>query len=220
MPPLTLAVIQHHTAEDIGRISRWADGHQHQLQTFYAPENRLPNLDIFDGLIILGGPMNVADNPIWMQREREVITCAINRNMPVLAICLGAQLLASSLGAKIYPLSSAELGWKPIHFKTAKFPSMIVPQWHEQGFIFDKQKSTSLSIDIEACSSLCKQQIFRHQRQLGMQFHPEWDEPQIQKLRAAFSTECPFHDINNSQRQNILEQWLFKELDQLFGEIS
>lgn len=238
----SIAVIQHHQAEGAGRIAIWANINHQQLQYFFAPDEELPNLDDFDGLIILGGPMDVVDNPMWMQQERELIVEAVNKNLPLLAICLGSQLLASVLGAKLYPLSTPELGWKNIKFyftdedndssyELLKGQTLSVPQWHYQGFLFEltecpskamriaKKTSIQLSpIHIEAQSSLCKQQIFRHQRQLGLQFHPEWDEAQLQQLQLFFKEDCPFIAISQPLVQQRIEQWFFSELNHLFQD--
>ncbi|WP_153916002.1 type 1 glutamine amidotransferase [Shewanella sp. TC10] len=211
MQKLTLAVIHHHPAEGAGRITDWANIYGHQLVHFMAPNNELPNLMNVDGLIILGGPMDVVENPAWMQAEQTLIKQAVNENMPIIGICLGAQLLASTLGAKLHALPEPELGWLPI--KLVDNQVMQVPQWHYQGFKFCDSK-----VSITANSTAWPQQMFVHQRQVGIQFHPEWNAEQIQQLQHAFGDTCPF-DTDEAlvfDAQNQLEQWFFKLMSQMF----
>ncbi|MDO6775138.1 MULTISPECIES: type 1 glutamine amidotransferase [unclassified Shewanella] len=223
MAVLSLAVIQHHTAEGPGRIQDWCDHHGHQLSCFMAPADVLPKLTDFDGLIILGGPTDVVENPPWMQAELSLITDAIKIDMPILAICLGAQLLATTLGARIYPSEKPELGWLEIELtkEAVTTGKLVVPQWHFYGFDFsqaEQEKRMINPVSIEARSALCEQQVFRHQRQLGVQFHPEWDETQILRLIEHFKHECPF--IKHEQQilpQQALRQWLSRELSILFA---
>ena len=211
---LRLAIIQHHSAEGVGRIADWSDSHQHQLTHFMAPNSELPKLADIDGLIILGGPMDVIDNPPWMQKELALIKQAVQMDMPILGICLGAQLLASTLGASLNTLSTPELGWQTIQFATGH--SMQVPQWHYQGFNFTESK-----VKISARSMNWPQQIFHYQRQVGVQFHPEWNTKQIKKLQQAFGKDCPF-DVNNEKDELIqsaqkeLEEWFYHLLDSTF----
>ncbi|MDO6612004.1 gamma-glutamyl-gamma-aminobutyrate hydrolase family protein [Shewanella sp. 1_MG-2023] len=211
MSNLTIAIIQHHPAEGAGRIADWASIEGHTLVHFMAPNNCLPRLDEIDGLIILGGPMDVVDSPCWMQAELALINQAVQRNMPILGICLGAQLLASTLGASLSPLKKPELGWQRVLFDNNQL--LQVPQWHYQGFNF-----TDAAVTITASSSLWPQQMFHHQRQVGVQFHPEWDTAQIVQLQLAFGDDCPF---NNNDGQMLsaqlqLDTWLNNLLNRMF----
>ncbi|WP_144211643.1 type 1 glutamine amidotransferase [Shewanella donghaensis] len=232
MATLSLAVIQHHPAEGPGRIQDWCKNHGHTLTCFMAPADVLPKLTDFDGLIILGGPTDVVENPPWMQAELNLITDAININMPILAICLGAQLLATALGARVYPLEKPELGWLEIELtkEAVTANKLVVPQWHFYGFDFSQPEQEKRMIDpvsIEARSALCEQQIFRHQRQLGLQFHPEWDDTQILQLIESFNDECPFTteivqakpcgEMSKLQlQQQLLAMWFMPLLDSIF----
>ncbi len=214
MRKLKLVIIQHHPAEGAGRITGWADNHQHQITLFMAPHSELPKLADIDGLIILGGPMDVIDNPPWMQEELALIKQAVQLDMPILGICLGAQLLASTLGASLDTLSTPELGWQTVKLSTDH--SMLVPQWHYQGFNFTESK-----VKIRASSMSWPQQVFHHQRQIGVQFHPEWNAKQIKALQQAFGEDCPF-DVNSEKDELIqsaqkeLEEWFYHLLNSTF----
>lgn len=229
MVSLSLAIIQHHQAEGPGRISDWCKLSGHKITRFMAPDGCLPDLNQFDGIIILGGPMDVEDNPRWMQKERSLIHSAIEINKPLIGICLGSQLLASVLGAKIYPLKQAELGWYDLRVNAnvcsaslanKNLINLAVPQWHYFGFNFDSHLAplTHKSVEIKAYSSLCPQQVFRHQQQYGIQFHPEWDAVQLAYLQQAFSEQCP-EDLYAKSRMNEqtqLQHWFFNLLDTVF----
>ncbi|WP_394130789.1 type 1 glutamine amidotransferase [Shewanella maritima] len=229
----TLMVLQHHEAEGIGRIGLWAKQHQWQVISHMAPElftqlgqhpatfDRQWRQQIaqVDGLIILGGPTNVQDNPPWMAIERQCIRIALAEHLPIFAICLGAQLVAAELGAQIKPLAKAELGWQSIDFTHADSPSIKVLQWHEYGFEFSPTQHNNIAI--EASSQGWPQQIYRLPKVMGVQFHPEWDLAQIGKLKQAFGQTCPFDLSSKASEQATIEHWLFNQLDQLFiGQAS
>ncbi|MEZ9539321.1 type 1 glutamine amidotransferase [Shewanella sp. 10N.286.51.B8] len=221
MAALSLAAIKHHSAEGPGRIQDWCDSHGHQLTCFMAPLGALPKLTNFDGLIILGGPTDVANNPAWMQAELELIKDAIDIDMPILAICLGAQLLATALGASLYKLEQPELGWHEVKLLSNGLvaETLMVPQWHFYGFDFNQQAQENKpmkQVSIEASSVLCHQQAFRHQRQLGLQFHPEWHELQIHSLIEHFKDDCPFDTETKPLLQQQLALWFMSLLDSMF----
>jgi GMP synthase (glutamine-hydrolysing) len=97
------------------------------------------------GLVILGGPMNVyeTDKYPFLETERRLIREAVVRKIPLLGICLGAQLMATALGASVKRAPAKELGWYRLEPVTAAasdslmkhFDSKVdVFQWHEDAF--------------------------------------------------------------------------------------
>ncbi|MGZ9899785.1 type 1 glutamine amidotransferase [Shewanella gaetbuli] len=214
---MNLIVFKHHKSEGAGRISQWANDRNVVLHPCFAPDwftHKRQFNSRFDGIIILGGPMNVDDNPLWMRHEQSYIQQALVLQKPILAICLGAQLVAKALGAEIYELPEAEMNWQIIQFSDKR--AMSVPQWHEQGFQFSLSAIENHSLTIEAHSPACPQQLYRGKNVLGVQFHPEWHEEQLVLLREAFKTDCPFIKSENIRQQQVLQQWFFSELDWLF----
>jgi GMP synthase (glutamine-hydrolysing) len=130
------------------------------------------------GLVVLGGPMNVDDVAQYPFLEREVgwIQAAIDQHLPFLGVCLGAQLLAKALGARVYPNHQKEYGWRPIELtpRAAEDPMFseadvrTVFQWH--GDTFDLPHGAVLL----ARSPACAHQAFRFgSRAWGLQFHIE-----------------------------------------------
>ncbi|MFT4564886.1 MAG: GMP synthase-like glutamine amidotransferase [Gammaproteobacteria bacterium] len=169
---------QHAAFEGLGSIEPWLATAGHTLtKTKLYESPSFPDLDSFDLLIILGGPMGVGDTPIypWLEREKAFIKEVIAARKLVLGICLGAQLIASVLGSKIYPNRYKEIGWFPINGTSNnpeggfEFPQTLdVFHWH--GDTFDLPQG---AIRI-ATSRACPNQAFQLNRQvIGLQFHLE-----------------------------------------------
>ncbi len=80
--------------------------------------NTLPEVSDIDILVIMGGPMNVFDFHIhpWMQEEIDFVSRYIESGKPLLGICLGAQIIAASLGVDVYPGDHKEIGWHNLQF--------------------------------------------------------------------------------------------------------
>ncbi|WP_200821297.1 type 1 glutamine amidotransferase [Oceanicoccus sp. KOV_DT_Chl] len=109
--------LQHVPFEGLGSIETWLHtaGYDISSTKLYAAES-LPALDGIEMLIIMGGPMSVNDEEQypWLGNEKTFIQQAIDSGIPVLGICLGAQLIASAMGAKIFANPVKEIGWFPI----------------------------------------------------------------------------------------------------------
>jgi len=110
--------LQHVPFEGLASIGRWLDaaGYEISATRLFDPE-KLPSLDNIDLLVIMGGPMSVNDEKAfpWLAAEKQFVRDAIDSGKAVLGICLGAQLIASALGARVYPNAVKEIGWFPIH---------------------------------------------------------------------------------------------------------
>lgn len=170
-------ILQHDSFEGIGSIAHWLDARDATATTtrFYeSPE--LPSLDGIDLVIAMGGPMSVNDEDAlpWLIAEKAFLREAIDRGLAVLGICLGAQLIASARGAKVYPGKQREIGWFPIEAVPGgdgsfPFPSSCrVLHWHGETF------DLPTGADHLARSAACEHQAFSlGGRVLGLQFHPE-----------------------------------------------
>jgi GMP synthase-like glutamine amidotransferase len=170
--------LQHVPFEGIGSIGPWLKiaGHQVSCSRLYAsPE--LPPLAAFDALIAMGGPMSVNDElelP-WLAPEKHLVREAVSSGMPVLGICLGAQLIASSLGARVYRNAEREIGWFPIEGIARpenglfRFPGAL-RAFHWHGETFELPPGATLLARSEACEN----QAFQiGKRAVGLQFHLE-----------------------------------------------
>lgn len=106
--------LQHVSFEALGYIEEWATNERiHVSRTALFLDERFPELDTFDHLIIMGGPMGVHEEHRypWLKPEKEFIDKALTAGKHVLGICLGAQLIAEVLGARVYPNPEKEIGW-------------------------------------------------------------------------------------------------------------
>ena len=170
--------LQHVPFEGLGSIGPWLTQNGYELTvTPFFDSTALPDPQSLDFLIIMGGPMsaNDEDRCPWLRIEKQFIRSVIETNKPVLGICLGAQLIASAMGARVYPSPVKEIGWFPIHAvgpapqSTFQFPSTeTVFHWH--GETFDLPKG---AIPL-ARSEGCEHQAFQlGSRAIGLQFHLE-----------------------------------------------
>jgi GMP synthase (glutamine-hydrolysing) len=131
------------------------------------------------GLVVLGGPMNVDETDRHPALAAEVgwIREAVDVGLPVLGICLGSQLLAKALGARVYPNHIKEIGWYPLELTPQAAsdrlfagcsPRQSVFQWH--GDTFDLPSG---AVHL-AASELCAHQAFRFgELAYALQFHLE-----------------------------------------------
>jgi GMP synthase (glutamine-hydrolysing) len=122
----------------------------------------------------------------WMKGEKLLIELAIQKQKKVLGVCLGAQLIASVLGAKVYPNPQKEIGWFPIELNppnVRNHPLSVLPQrttvFHWHGDTFD----IPIGATHLARSRACENQAFAiSPNVVGLQFHLELGMPQIESL--------------------------------------
>jgi GMP synthase (glutamine-hydrolysing) len=184
-----LLVFQHVPHEILGTFNPLLKdaGFRIRYVNFGRTPDAKPNIEKYDGLIILGGPMCVdqTDSHPHLQTEIEAIKLAMERHMPVLGICLGAQLIAKALGANVKRNPVKEIGWYDVTpteegtkdplFNSFKGTEKIF-QWH--GDTFDIPHG---AINL-ASSPECSNQAFRYgERTYGLQFHLEVDKALIQR---------------------------------------
>jgi GMP synthase (glutamine-hydrolysing) len=138
----------------------------------------LSDHDEVAGAVVMGGPMNVdeTDRHPELRAEREWLGEAMRREMPLLGICLGAQLLARALGAEVRPGEGPELGFAPVEILNPEdpilgtlAPSTTVLHWH--GDVFDLPDGAERL----GRSAQTEVQAFRHGNAWGVLFHPEAD---------------------------------------------
>ncbi len=138
----------------------------------------LPSLDQFDMLIVMGGPMSIHDEQEypWLVDEKAFILSAIEQDKTVLGICLGAQLIASVLGATISRNPKKEIGWFPVtrNSNSNREWHKIFPEklnaFHWHGETFSLPKNAELIYSSEACEN--QGFIFGH-KVVALQFHME-----------------------------------------------
>ncbi len=172
--------LQHVPFEGLSSIESILKEKGHQLSaTHLYDDQSLPSINDIDWLIVMGGPMGIYDEESypWLSAEKRFIKEAINSGKIVLGICLGAQLIADALGARIYKNEHREIGWFNISrspdtsgtiLSTAIAEQTEVFHWH--GDTFDIPDGANALAESEACKN---QGFILHDRVVGLQFHLE-----------------------------------------------
>jgi len=176
--PMKVHILQHVPFEGIGSMEPWllARGAQLSRTCFFEPDHNLPAPAGWDLIIVMGGPMSVNDEDVlpWLAEEKAFLRQAIAADVPVLGVCLGAQLIASALGASVHAAPQREIGWfeiegLPVPEGAFAFPQRLnVFHWH--GETFDLPTGATHL----ARSAACENQAFQvGDRVIGLQFHLE-----------------------------------------------
>jgi len=174
-------VIRHLAFEDMGSFTSVLQAHGYQINYFEAGCDDLFQMDALSDnlLVILGGPISVNDSEIFpfIDVEIDILRQRIAADKPTLGICLGAQLIARALGAKIYSGDEKEIGWYALNLTTAGRQSALrylgrehcsMLHWH--GETFDLPDNAVLL----ASSDKYPNQAFSYKNNiLALQFHPE-----------------------------------------------
>lgn len=145
------------------------------------------DLNCYRALIVLGGPMSVNENSEWLLRELYLIESAIQGRIPLMGVCLGAQMIAKVLGNNVTPAPIPEIGWAPV-FPTIEAHSdpVFAPlqagtevfHWHYETYQLPRGAVRLAS------SEACPEQAFRWGSSVyGMQFHLEAGPAEIAAWR-------------------------------------
>jgi GMP synthase-like glutamine amidotransferase len=193
---MNVLIIKHVDIEGPGLIEEILQEYRISHQMINLEKDTLSkNLDDFSHIIILGGPMNVyeEDRYPFLRAEDLFIKEAIQRRKRILGICLGAQLIAKALGAKVFKSPLKEIGWYDVELtetglKDSLFstlPKMFsVFQWHEDTFEIPRNAK------LIATSSSVPNQAFRYGKNVyGLQFHLEVTEEMIKQWIDAYGKE-------------------------------
>jgi GMP synthase (glutamine-hydrolysing) len=234
-----LLILQHVAHELLGTLNPLLkkSGFRIRYVNFARHPDAQPSLDGYDGVVLLGGPMSVNDTHQFphLATEMKLIEQAMARDLPVLGICLGAQLIAKTLGASVYPNQEKEIGWYDVSPTNHAESDPLLKAFQETEKIFQWHGDTfeipNSGLHL-AFSSLCANQAFRYGTNVyGLQFHLEVDEPMIHRwLRVAenkreivsldgkidperIQQETPQH----IGRLNHLSERVFGEFIRLFG---
>lgn len=186
---MRISSLLHEPFEDTGyiRIRAKERGHPFSEIRLYLGED-LPPADDFDLLVVMGGSMNIYEEVKypWLSEEKKFIRELIDSGGAVLGICLGAQLVASVLGARVTKNKYMEIGWFEVQ-KTAeardveicsRIPERFTAfQWH--GDTFDIPEGAVRLFRNEACEN---QAFLYGDRILGLQFHPEVERETVEAI--------------------------------------
>ncbi len=189
MPRPKILVFQHVPYEPLGTLDPLLKeaGFRIRYVNFGRTPQARPHLERYEALIVLGGPMNsdqIATYPNLLT-EVDIIREALDRDMSILGICLGAQLLAKALGGSVARNTRREIGWYDVELTPAGRDDPVLEafsarqevfQWHEDGI------SLPPEVIRLAGSEISPVQAFRHgEHAYGFQFHLEASLPLIER---------------------------------------
>lgn len=189
---MAIIVFQHHPSERPGRLGLTLRDHAFKLDIRRLDKgDPIPkDFDDVEGVLSLGGPQSVGGPEPWLAREIEFLKEAHARDLPVVGICLGAQLLGAALGASVGPMPAGpEAGFDDVNVLPAGQTDTILagvawksPQFHLH---FDEIKGVPPGTTLLASSARCQVQAFRAGlRSYGFQYHPECDRTMVLELSA------------------------------------
>lgn len=192
-------VVRHVAFEGLGTMARDLAALGLAFEYLDAPGDDLTKAAEARLLVVMGGPISVndANRFPYLDDETEVIRYRIERCMPTLGICLGAQLIARAMGARVAPMSSPEIGWAPLSVTTAGTTGPLrhlaspVLHWHGESFELP-----------DGCESLastpaCANQAFSiAHHTLALQFHIEVGSEDLERWLVGHIHELDHHAIS------------------------
>ena len=171
-------VLQHINIEHPGIFLKFMKEDNISIDTIELDENeKIPNLDKYDAMIVMGGPMDTwqEESYPWLKVEKENIHNFVSiKKKPYLGLCLGAQLLSEAIGGKVRKMAIPEIGVLDVSIKDNKSifagidKNLKALQWHSYE-VYDLPSNTK----VLATSPACNIQAFSSSKAFGLQFHVE-----------------------------------------------
>jgi GMP synthase (glutamine-hydrolysing) len=189
-----ILVFQHVASEPLGHLDRMLreSGVRIRYVNFGREPHAEPDVRRYDGLVVLGGPMNVdqAHQLPHLRTEMAAIREVVAADKPMLGICLGAQLLAEAMGGNVHPNHVPEIGWYRLHTTQAAHDDRLFRHFeHKPHFVFQWHAYTFApppgAVPL-AWTRNCRNQAYRlGDSAWGLQFHLEADEALIGRWLAS-----------------------------------
>ena len=223
-----ILIISHATCEAPGYLREFLDKQKVTYQIINHEDEtlRCGHIEDIAGLIFLGSPVSVNDSLSWIEEEIEFIQLAIEKNVPVLGICFGAQLMARAMGAEVCSAASMQIGWHRVKssqqvqtiFKDSALPAFFTAfEWHGDTFSIPVGAVPLFTADC------IENQGFAYKNCLALQFHPEITESMIFEWLDRYG-QCLLKPTACTQSRNEVLENLKKRLsaqrlvaDELFG---
>ena len=173
---LPVLVVLHQETSTPGRVGNAlrALGHRLDIRRPRFGDALPETLDEHAGAVCFGGPMSANDSDDYIRREIDWIAVPLREQRPFLGICLGAQMLAMQLGAKVapHPQGVAQIGYYPIRPTAAG--NAVCPNWPDQVYHWHRE-----GFELPVCAELLAEgddfpnQAFQFGHAFGFQFHPD-----------------------------------------------
>jgi GMP synthase (glutamine-hydrolysing) len=218
--------IQNINFETLGTLRELIRSDGYQIENIVAEKEAVPtDAKRYAAIIILGGPMAVYENVLYLKREQQLIRNALKQEIPVLGICLGSQLIAQAIGGNVHKGGKKEIGWSNVMlnhsgyndlFKGINTKSIKVFQWH--GDTYDLPPKATIM-----ASSKLYPQAFRFGSVFGIQFHMEVNAEMIRRWAEEYSQELKrerikLTDLLNHKDDEIKE--LFERCKVVYSNFS
>ncbi|TAK02722.1 MAG: amidotransferase [Candidatus Manganitrophaceae bacterium] len=200
-------VLQHIGCETLGTIAEALSAAKVSVEYIRPFEGMsVPKaMEESDGLIVMGGPMGVYDHPRYpfLSEEMRLIEQALKEEKPILGVCLGSQLLAATLGARVVPGERKEIGWYPVELSPEagsdslwKGIAPVFTAYHWHGDIFQLPDGAVPLVS----SAQTERQAFRYgPNAYGFLFHMEVTEKIIREMVQTFSEELRENGLNEQE---------------------
>lgn len=176
-------ILENQIPENIAYLGTWLKNNNVNYVVYNGERDKeFPtSMEPYSALAVMGGAMS-ANDPLLTNRQAEILILqAMYRDKPVIGHCLGGQLMAKALGAKVVSSPKPEIGWQKITYAkhdlvTEWFgdsPTDTVIHWHYDSF------EIPTGATLLGSNSSCPNQVFAIDNNLGMQYHIEIDEKKL-----------------------------------------
>ncbi len=192
-----ILVLQNIACEDLGTMEGAIKERdlEFEYRLLYNGDSAPSNLDSYSGLIVLGGPMNVdeTEKHPFLLDEGRLIKDALNNEVPLLGLCLGAQLIAKTAGANVYAGNRKEIGWHSVSLTDDGCENSLFAGFEKDVSVFQWHGDT---FDIPTgAKRLAKSDLFPNQafaigkKAIGLQFHLEVTEDAVYRWMDEYQEE-------------------------------
>lgn len=207
---MRVVAIQHLAFEDLGSFAEYFETQGHHIEIKDASRDDLGPAHQADLLIVLGGPISVNDSARFpfLTEERRILEHRIALGLPTLGVCLGAQLIAQVLGAKVYPMGFKEIGFSALALteagRTHALASVSAPVLHWHGETFDLPEGATRL----ASTDLCAEQAFAvGDHTLALQFHLEVRSQELERWLVGHIVELEAAGVDLSELRTDAAKW-------------